>query len=158
MVELSYDTAFFNAVSNHPKVRPWVAPASVTGDLDVGPLFDIGAVGLRTKNGGFILIPKGQGEWEPHGFFMPQPDRFHDALGDTVEATEWAFRHLGGIQALALRVPLGSSHRGTGDLLTKVGFLLVGGDDDFDGYRLTANRYKSLRASGYYDTMSVHSS
>lgn len=158
MVRLTYDPTFFNEVSNHPKVRPWVAPASVTGDLDVAPLFDIGAIGLLTDNGGFMLIPKGRTEYEPHGFFLPQEDRARNAYLDTVEAIEWSFCHLDEMQALSLRVPVGSSNRGTGYLLSMVGFLLGGGNNDFDDYRLTRGRYKALREKGFYDILSVHSS
>lgn len=157
MAKFTRDPTFFNTVSNHPKVRPWVAPPSVTGDLDVSPLFDLGAIGLITKHGGFILIPKGDDVWEPHGFFLPQEDRFYNAVNDTFVAMVITFKALRA-KALELRVPIGSSQRGTGDLLTKVGFQLVGGDDDFDDYRLSVSRYNSLRDEGYYDTMALHSS
>lgn len=135
MVRETTDPTFFNEVSNHPKVRPWVAPPSFDGQIDVAPLFEAGAIGLCTDHGGFMLTPSdlpwdGPDVYEGHAFFLPQEDRYERAVKDTREAVEYAFEKLG-VTRIEQGVPLTSL--GVRNLLNAVGFVMTGKPFDKNG-------------------------
>jgi hypothetical protein len=83
------DAEYFNAIANHPKVRPNLLFPDA-GPVDVAPLFTDGQnVGIRTAHGGFILLHimhPDPTSWrrahEVHAFFPPQPDRLNAANAD----------------------------------------------------------------------------
>lgn len=76
MIHRSTDVAFFNAVSNHPSVRPFLGGPGGAGDLsplDIGPVLAIpGVVALQTDHGGWIFVPLLAGAYELHTMMLPE--------------------------------------------------------------------------------------
>jgi hypothetical protein len=67
------DAAFFNAVCNHPDVRPWLGGE---GEVDVSSIVtDPQHYALRFSGGGFILHAGPAASFEVHSQFTPEGRR-----------------------------------------------------------------------------------
>jgi hypothetical protein len=61
---------FLQSVIDHPKVRPWIAPDGVDGELPLAAVFHEG-IGLEFNTGGFFFHRLGDGVFEVHTLFLP---------------------------------------------------------------------------------------
>lgn len=61
---------FLQSVIDHPKVRPWIKPDGVDGDIPLSAIFDQG-IGLEFETGGFFFHSLGDGVYEVHTLFLP---------------------------------------------------------------------------------------
>lgn len=72
-IKRTMNAALFNAVCNHPEVRPWL-PGE--GPIDVTPvLSNPGNYGLFAEGGGFILEARPAASYEVHSQFVPEGRR-----------------------------------------------------------------------------------
>jgi hypothetical protein len=69
----TFDASLFNAVCNHPEVRPWLGGE---GELDVSHLVsDEQNYALWFGDGGFILVAGPGASFEVHSQFTPEGRR-----------------------------------------------------------------------------------
>ena len=71
MIGRSFDAAFFNAVANHPDVRPFIG-GKLNETLDVTPILaDHGNYALAGQHGGFVYTWCAPGVYEVHTLILP---------------------------------------------------------------------------------------
>jgi hypothetical protein len=112
----SRDVAHFNAVANHPDVRP-----ALGGD---GPL-DLTAIvthadnlAFATPHGGFVGVARGEGRYEVHSLFLPA-GRGREAITAMREGAEYLFTRTDAVELLT-KVP--ESNRAAAGLARLAGF------------------------------------
>lgn len=97
------DAAHFNAVVNHPEIRPWMGGS---GEIDLTEVIaDPANIALQTEHGGYILArhPYMHGVYEAHSQFLPE-GRGEEATKARDEGFRWLFTHTDCIEVIT-RVP-----------------------------------------------------
>jgi hypothetical protein len=70
MIQRTMNATLFNAVCNHPGVRPWLGGE---GPIDTAPMLgNPGNYGLFGEGGGFILVAGPAASFEVHSQFVPE--------------------------------------------------------------------------------------
>jgi hypothetical protein len=81
MIRRTMNAALFDAVCNHPDVRPWLGGE---GPIDTGPMLsNPGNYGLFGEGGGFILVAGPAASFEVHSQFVPE-DRLRRLRRSTI--------------------------------------------------------------------------
>lgn len=142
------DATFLNQVANHPSVRPWLGTDGVSY-VDLGILLALdGAFALINDVGGFVFIPKGEGEYEFHTQFLPE-GRGRRVFEASREAQRIVFGE-DGAKAVHTYVP--HPNRAARGLAIMSGFTQTGADDQNTYWTLTREAWEA-RHGGSLPTM-----